>query len=156
MLLDLNLPFMWKMQPTPKAQRNCHVKAYREIIIKWISQKQKYWVFLQTNNESRSCLRQIRSWLFTHEHAVSGADMNCHCQLSCGINHVCAHSQGQIQSQLSRCCQFMFFTLEWHQSSTEPSCLALQMSGGTLKSHCYCVCSDSTCYEFLKVPPKFL
>lgn len=33
----------------------------------------------------------------------------------------------------------------WHWSSTEPSCLALQTRGDTLKSHCYSVCSGSTC-----------
>lgn len=61
------------MQPALKAWRNERVKAHRETMISWISQKPKYWVFLQNNNESRSWLRQNRNWPFTHPRVVSGA-----------------------------------------------------------------------------------
>lgn len=60
-----------------------------------------------------------------------------------------------MQSQLSRCFQFRSFTLQWHWSGTEPPCLALQTSDGTLKSLRYSVFSGSTCYQFFKIPPKF-
>lgn len=65
--------FQVKNTACSKAWRNEHVKAYREVMIKWISQKLKNWVFLQNNNESRSWPRQNRNCPFTHPRVVSGA-----------------------------------------------------------------------------------